>query len=1283
MTSKPRNIPTVKNTTSTSLIQPLKVICDALIKSNNISTSQLLKAYRQLSRSLASDHPDFQDKVKHIEAATELCKGSIAQALIDGVKRLGHPVDVDSAGLSLEDAAKVMKDHFEISLLAIHVVTCISRIPALAGFITHTDHLLAKAVAAVLVTTAPPPDLKSKGQIALLFFLRQNGFKEEAFLAAAEKLSSNMSSILKSSKDDKVRSECLRTVHIICAKHLKLLRSFGKNTYPRILEMALDADSTVHPVALQAILSTAQIKLRTPRTERQGSFTLARAIATFVNTTSSTSTSQDRNARLKMALRPENFRKTARPYWTIPFISALIVISGWTAIAHDISATVFFQLTQAVADTKRASLLHTQLLRCIVFAYDDTFDHRREAGLADKAKSAASILLDHPSGGVGEAVLSVILRRVKEETQMEEMLCALCKMAENGDKDTRKSAVDIFCSALSGRTENLSELPTPESFISPLILSDELANASKTTIENIVERACSLPIKISWQVPSDKIVMHWLELVKTWAVCVKSCLMCGEQVPECLLSTWEIIARVRFNPLRPYQAEEIVQDYSEAVTSLFHMPAEHQCTTLSFLSRWMKANAVLPSSTTRRLAAKLLKVVVAAEWAYCEEAVQAQWAILANDLLAPAASTGTIQLTRLFERVFNKHVALARAMWATLAEIYKANRDPDEKDRVPAEFIQLAYGRWPMEDYELGLWRHCAEDVLGRAGEAWALEILVTEPTEKVSTAHVQRVLLVAMVKGLSFRKLKNPALDAVDDALCQCYPPEKVKPSESHVRAALRLLHILGKQLGDLPLDEMLRVLHRMRDGLSAWLMDDSGIIEIGEHAELVEQLYCVPLDAIRPKHEPSMEFLNTMGEWCVSGLSKRGDEKTRASDVFEAFWKETYHHRQEFRQYPDSIVICLRILHDMGRHFVEDDVPESQFTPLTIVPDSCAEPSTPHQRVRQRVNVSGRGTPSASATPKQTSQKRQREATPTPGPKSKKRTLELDAEEEKEHAVVKKLEFAASPQKRRKLISKGVVIPAFDSGASGKPSQLLTPCPSDGDLSQGVDEFDESGSGVKMPLRKSRVRFPSPPPVEEEQDEEEEVVEEMEMSQSRDCFYPPPEDEEDDDVLQGMEMSQSRDCLYPSSEGNDEEEVAQMAMSQSRDYPPSEEEDEQPEVDMMEMQSQARDDFEKEEEDDEAKSAQLSFVIPDAMPERQESPQQPSSPARANSLPVIASERAPDLRRTQTAPATIDEAWEAVQRAIGHFTAFQLDDAHREKGRGVAWDFMNHFMDRRPPTA
>lgn len=124
----------------TSISHPLKVICEALIKPNNTTVSQLLKAYRQLARSFSDDHPDFQNKVKRLETTAELHdhKGSVVKALVNAIERFGQQPDVSSAGPSLEDAAKAMKDHFEVSLLAIHVTTCISRIPALAKLINRT-----------------------------------------------------------------------------------------------------------------------------------------------------------------------------------------------------------------------------------------------------------------------------------------------------------------------------------------------------------------------------------------------------------------------------------------------------------------------------------------------------------------------------------------------------------------------------------------------------------------------------------------------------------------------------------------------------------------------------------------------------------------------------------------------------------------------------------------------------------------------------------------------------------------------------------------------------------------------------------------------------------------------------------------------------------------------------------------------------------------------------------------------------------------------------------------
>lgn len=86
-------------------------------------------------------------------------------------------------------------------------------------------------------------------------------------------------------------------------------------------------------------------------------------------------------------------------------------------------------------------------------------------------------------------------------------------------------------------------------------------------------------------------------------------------------------------------------------------------------------------------------MVVVVKWAYEEEAVQTQWAILATDLLAPAKATGNIQLTTLFEDVLKMNVTLARAMWAAIAELYqKEDSDLDEKERVPLAFTQLAYG---------------------------------------------------------------------------------------------------------------------------------------------------------------------------------------------------------------------------------------------------------------------------------------------------------------------------------------------------------------------------------------------------------------------------------------------------------------------------------------------------------------------------------------------------------------------------------------------------------------
>lgn len=87
--------------------------------------------------------------------------------------------------------------------------------------------------------------------------------------------------------------------------------------------------------------------------------------------------------------------------------------------------------------------------------------------------------------------------------------------------------------------------------------------------------------------------------------------------------------------------------------------------------------------------------------------------------------------------------------------------------------------------------------------------------------------------------------------------------------------------------------------------------------------------MQAIGPVHEPSLQFLLDMGDYCEAGLARPHGKEMTAVNAFEQLWREHYHDVEEFRgHYPISIVNCLRVLHDLGQTYVERDVPPSQFT-------------------------------------------------------------------------------------------------------------------------------------------------------------------------------------------------------------------------------------------------------------------------------------------------------------------------------------------------------------------
>ncbi|KAK0464493.1 uncharacterized protein EV420DRAFT_1744857 [Desarmillaria tabescens] len=822
---------------------------------------------------------------------------------------------------------------------------------------------------------------------------------------------------------------------------------------------------------------------------------IAAKIRDFIAEYSSLTAKQSELGDIRTALSPKRAVETQNPGWSLVAISSLIVLSDYGALTHRPSIVLFVKTLSEAPSQQRLKRLQPIVWKCLVWAFSSVLEMRTMSDTPraeETVEKAFLVVQEELKGGIGEAIMAAVLNAEDGSTEgVSRALSVLEKMVSSDHVPTRADGIFLLSQVLGSiGTSSLpgKDIPAVKSYLPLELLDGTILNATSKTISSVVEAMNKQSPHLLWQLSEEDIIRKWDVLIDIWITASTAVLRDPDTaLLKNLIGTWQSLLLVQTQLTQGGVHLTTSSGFTGQVLSTMSgfLPTsgpngsvEALTRSLRFVSSlWSVAKNVFSDPWLHGLAEDLLKKILAIQCPADTPDLHSAWANLCEDLAASLDVSRCNEFGILGD-IMSSEPGVTMRLWRVLARKWK---DVDLlSEHVLVTLLKVSFGKWPTTNNDLEIWRELLSKTTSKA--AVSSSKLVSDILEdNYSKSYIDPKQFLTLFITAGTIDLSNRVLQVADENLSALYPP----PADA-LPLCLQTLRFLGQMIPSS--SSILNIVTSFQQSLQLWIADESNILSSADHEELIRQLYCRPLDMLH-KHELSISVLDKLSAFLACGFCH--DHSGLGPAAFTRFWCATYRDVKEFYgRYPPPIVKCLSVLNDINSQLVGDGLPESQFTPCSIVPDSDphsghsipldssrrgrASNSTPRLVYLEEYpepagssNVSSSPAAPLPFLPPQSSPVgTEAPATPSPEPReflpSLKRSSPSNSDGDNQAKKRKILAGAGAfpyspPGASRKQVFEGVVIPRYTASTAhrSRESQLMTPGPSSQDsFSMDLDE-------------------------------------------------------------------------------------------------------------------------------------------------------------------------------------------------------------------------------------
>lgn len=1068
-----------------------------------VSLADLNEAYTELANRIRTDVDTIndEDQAHHSLAVFRKNSASLTQALRRDIMLIRiepSPEELTSLNTPTnEQAQTALEMRYSLTYNALRLLSNIlSMRPLYKQFTVRELRFFLGDIVAVSMTSNLPCAEPQRIRNFILWILSNQSLPADILSPYSDTMAVIAKHALGSGLEkSEARTNCLKMllklVTYYKAKFAPSLVSFFSNLLP----LLLSPDFEYRLLATRIISCLASARLEDDSTSVEAFQSITAKIRDFIAEASSRTARHSELGGIRAALSPKCAVETQNPGWSLAAVSSLIVLSDYGALTHRPSIGLFVKTLSEAASQRRLKPLQPVIWKCLVWAFSSVLDMRAKSDTPraeETVESAFLVVQEELKSGIGEAIIAAVLGAKDGSTGgVSRTLSVLDKMVSSNHAPTRADGIFLLSQVLGSiGTPSLpgKDIPAIKSYLPLELFDDTILNSTSETISSVVEAINMKSPHLLWQLSEEDIIRKWDTLIDIWIIASTAVLRDPDTaLLKNLIGAWQSLLLVQTQLTQGRIHLTASSGFTGRVSSTMagFLPmsipngsVEAPTRSLRFVSSlWSVAKNVFSDPWLHGLAEDLLKKILMIQCPADTLDLHSTWSSLCEDLAASLDFSCCNEFGILGD-IMSSEPDVTMRLWRVLA---RKSKDVDLlSEHVLVTLLKMSFGKWPTTNNDLDLWRELLSKTTSKAAvSSRKLVSDILEDNHSKSNIDPKQFLTLFITAGTI--DLSDCALQVADESLSALYPP----PADV-LPLCIQTLRFVGQMI---PFSSsVLNTVTFFQQSLQLWIADESNVLSSADHKEVIRQLYCRPLDMLH-KHELSISVLDRLSAFLACGFCH--DQSGLGPAAFTRFWCATYRDVEEFfGRYPPPIVRCLSVLNDVNSQLVGGGLPESQFTPCSIVPDSDPHSglSTPIDRSRRGrasnstprpVYFEAHSAPAGSSNvssfpvaplpflPPQSSPVRA-EAPTTPSPKPHEDSPSLkrpspsnsdgDNQLKKRKILAGTGALPPSPRgARRKQAFEGVVIPRYTASTAhrSRESQLMTPGPSSQDsFSMDLDE-------------------------------------------------------------------------------------------------------------------------------------------------------------------------------------------------------------------------------------
>ncbi|KAK0201858.1 hypothetical protein DFS33DRAFT_1028159 [Desarmillaria ectypa] len=1084
----------------------VSTLVNSLSPQAGVSHADLNEAYTELANRIRADADAINDENQTHPSLAVLRKASasIANAMRRDITLiLIEPSLEDHTGLKTptnEQALTALEARYSLTNNALRLLSDILSMRPLYKQFTVRDlrSFLGDIVAVCLALNLPSPD-PQRIRNFILWILSSQSLPADVL----SPYSPAMAVIAKQGLGNSLEKSQNRTNSLKMI--LKLVTNYKAEFAPSVLQFFsnllpfLVSPTFEYRLLVTRIISClAAAKLEDGSTSVNAFRSIAAKIRDFIAEYSSRIARHSELGDIKTALSPKRAVETQSPGWSLVAVSSLIVLSDYGALTHRPSIVLFVKTLSEAASQQRLKRLQPIVWKCLVWAFSSVLEMRTTSDTPraeETVESAFLVVQEELKDGIGETIMAAVLNAEEGSPEgVSRALSVLEKMVSSDHVPTRADGILLLSQVLGSiGTPSLpgKVISAVKSYLPLKLLDGTVLNATSKSISSVVEAMNKKSPHLLWQLSEEDIIRNWDVLINIWITASTAVIRDPDTaLLKNLIGAWQSLLLVQTQLTQGRVHLTTSSGFTGRVLStmagFLPMPAPNRSVeafprSLRFVSSlWSVAKNIFSDPWLHGLAEDLLKKILMIQCPVDTPDLHSAWVNLCEDLAASLDVSHCNEFGILGD-IMSSEPDVTMRLWRVLA---RKSKDVDLlSEYVLVTLLKMSFGKWPATNNDLEIWRGLLSKTISKAAVSSSKLVSdILEDSHSKSNIDPKQLLTLFITAGTI--DLSKRALQVADENLSALYPP----PADA-LPLCLQTLRFLGQMIPSS--SSILNILTFFQQSLQLWIADESSILSSADHEELIRQLYCRPLDMLH-KHKLPISVLDKLSAFLACGFCR--DHSGLGPAAFTRFWCATYRGVEEFHGcYPPSIVKCLSVLNDMNSQLVGDGLPESQFTPCSIVPDS--DPRSGHstpldssRRARASNSIprpvyldeysepagssnvsSSPAAPLPSLPPQSSPVGTEAPTTPSPKPREVSPSLKHSSPSNSDgdnQAKKRKILAGAgalpySPRgASRKQVFEGVVIPRYTASTAhrSRESQLMTPGPSSQDsFSMDLDEEDQ----------------------------------------------------------------------------------------------------------------------------------------------------------------------------------------------------------------------------------